>query len=111
MSLRHANFRRRVWRRALTETGLSIHLHDLRHTGNQLVAEAGANPRELMERIVHSTSYAALIYLHSTSARQHHPADAVTARARAELGQPGNPPDDGVPRMWHTKKGTNDSGS
>lgn len=58
----------------------------LRHTGNQLVAEAGTNPRELMARMGHSTSRAALIYLHSTSARQHHLADAVTARAQAELG-------------------------
>ena len=40
-----------------------------------------------MERMGHSTSRAALIYLHSTSARQHHLADAVTARARSELGE------------------------
>jgi integrase len=91
MPLRHANFRRRTWRSALEATGLNIHLHDLRHTGNQLVAEAGANPRELMERMAHSTSRAALIYLHSTSARQHHLADAVTARALAELGQMDQP--------------------
>ena len=91
MPLRHANFRRRAWRSALDAAGLNIHLHDLRHTGNQLVAEAGANPRELMERMGHSTSRAALIYLHSTSARQHHLADAVTARARSELGQENQP--------------------
>jgi integrase len=91
MPLRHANFRRRVWRSALVATGLNIHLHDLRHTGNQLVAEAGANPRELMERMGHSTSRAALIYLHSTSARQHHLADAVTARARSELDKTDQP--------------------
>jgi integrase len=30
MPLRHANFRRRAWHRALAATGLSIHLHDLR---------------------------------------------------------------------------------
>lgn len=33
---------RRVWRPALASIGLSIHLHDLCHTGNQLIAEAGA---------------------------------------------------------------------
>ena len=38
---------------------IHIHLHDLRHTGNHFVAEAGANPRELMERMGHSTSRAA----------------------------------------------------
>ena len=52
---------------------------------------AGANPRELMERMGHSTSRAALTYLHSTSARQHHLADAVTARARSEVGQTDEP--------------------
>ncbi len=51
----------------------------------------GANPRELMERMGHSTSRAALIYLHSTSARQHHLADAVTARAGSELGRTDKP--------------------
>ena len=111
MPLRHANFRRRVWYRALAATGLSIHLHDLRHTGNQLVAEAGANPRELMERMGHSTSRAALIYLHSTSARQHHLADAVTARARSELGETDKPPNNGVAHMWHDPQSTDDSAS
>jgi hypothetical protein len=38
-----------------------------------------------------STSCGALIYLHSNSARQHHLADAVTARARSELGQTDQP--------------------
>jgi hypothetical protein len=66
---------------------------------NQLIAEAGANPRELMERMDHSTSRAALINLHSTSARQHHLADAVTARARTELGTADKPSDAGVARM------------
>ena len=69
--LRHANFRRRVWLPALAASGLDIHLHDLRHTGNALIAEAGANLRELMERMGHSSSRAALTYLHSTSDRQH----------------------------------------
>lgn len=111
MPLRHANFRRRVWYSVLAATGLTIHLHDLRHTGNQLIAEEGANPRELMERMGHSTSRAALIYLHSTSARQHHLADALTARALAELGKTDNPPGDGVARMWHDAQSTDDSAS
>jgi hypothetical protein len=49
--LRHANFRRRVWLPARAAPGLGIHLHDQRHTGNQLVAEAGPSPRALMERV------------------------------------------------------------
>jgi integrase len=110
MPLRHTNFRR-VWPPALTAAGLNIHLHDLRNTGNQLIAEAGANPRELMERMGHSTSRAALIYLHSTSARQHHLADAVTARARSELDEMDEAPSDGVARIWHDPQSTDDSAS
>ena len=111
MPLRHANFRRRTWRSALVATGLTIHRHDLRHPGNQLVAEAGANPRELMQRMGHSTSRAALIYLHSTSARQHHLADAVTARARSELGKTDQPSGGDVAHMWHETGRTTDTAS
>jgi len=64
-----------------------------------------------MERMGHSTSRAALIYLHSTSARQHYLADAVTARARSELGKTNDAPDDGVTRMWHDAQSTDDSAS
>ncbi len=86
--LRHGNFRRGTWLPALAATGLAgIHFHDLRHAGNLLVAHAGANLRELMERMGHSSSRAALIYLHSTSERQRTLADAVADRARAELGE------------------------
>ncbi len=48
---------------AFKAAGLTgIHFHDLRHAGNLLIANAGANLRELMERMGHSTSRAALIY-------------------------------------------------
>ena len=59
----------------------------------------------------HSTSRAALIYLHSTSARQHHLADAVTARARSELAKTDKPLNDGLARMWHDDQSTDDSAS
>jgi hypothetical protein len=37
---------------ALAATGLTgIHFHDLRHAGNLVIAQAGANLRELMERL------------------------------------------------------------
>jgi hypothetical protein len=85
--LRHSNFRRGTWTEALTATGLSgVHFHDLRHAGNHLVAEAGANLRELMERMGHASSRAALIYLHSTQERQRVLADAIDERARRDLG-------------------------
>jgi integrase len=87
--LRHSNFRKRVWLPALAATGLTgVHFHDLRHAGNLLIAHAGANLRELMDRLGHSSSRAALIYLHSTSDRQRTLADAMGDRAREELGEP-----------------------
>ena len=86
--LRHSTFRRSIWLSALAATGLrGIHFHDLRHAGNLLVAAAGANLRELMERMGHSSSRAALIYLHSTNDRQRTLADAIAERTRSELGK------------------------
>jgi integrase len=50
--LSHSKFRRCVWLPALATVGLEgVHVHDLRHTGNQLAANAGANPKELMARM------------------------------------------------------------
>jgi hypothetical protein len=49
-------------------------------------------------RVGHSSSRAALIYLHSTSDRQRTLADAVTDRVREELGE--NEP---VARVWHER--------
>jgi integrase len=84
--LRHSNFCRRVWLPALKAAALpGIHFHDLRHTGNTLTADAGANLRELMERMGHSSTRAALVYLHSTSERQHAIANAVSKQAKAAL--------------------------
>jgi hypothetical protein len=42
----------------------------LRHTGNNLTATAGANLRELMARMGHSSTRAALIYLDSRELHQ-----------------------------------------
>jgi hypothetical protein len=61
--------------------------------------------------MAHSTSRAALIYLHSTSARQHHLADAVTARARSELGKTDQPSGGDVAHMWHETGRTTDTAS
>jgi integrase len=64
-----------------------VHIHDLRHTGNQFTADAGANTKELMVRMGHDSEHAALIYLHSTDKRQRALADAVAKTARAELAR------------------------
>jgi integrase len=86
MRLRQSNFRHRVWAPGLAEAGLSgVRFHDLRHTGNTLTAGAGANLRELMEPMGHSSERAAMIYLHATGDRQRQIADALGDLARTEL--------------------------
>ena len=75
--------------------------HDLRHAGNQLTADAGANLRELMERMGHSSSRAALIYLHSTSDRQRQLAETVAVRVQSELSDPDKTGTNRVARVWH----------
>jgi integrase len=62
-----------------------IHLHDLRHAGNTFTANAGANLRELMDRMGHSSARAALIYLHGGDQRQRAIADAVSDMAQEAL--------------------------
>ncbi len=84
--LRHSNFRRRIWLPALGRSGLAgTHFHDLRHTGNTLTAGTGANLRELMDRMGHSSTRAALIYLHGSDARQQEIADSLSKLAAKEL--------------------------
>src|SRR5262249_15152636 len=84
----HSNFRRRVWLPALAAVGLEgVHLHDLRHTGNQLPASAGATLRELMAGRGQASERAALISLPSSAKRQRARADQVGRRATAELAK------------------------
>ena len=98
--LRHSAFRNRVWIPAVTATGLTgVHFHDLRHIGNNLLAEAGATFRELMERMGHTSSRAALIYLHSSPDRQRALADAIAARTINDLDRGAE--GDSVARAWH----------
>jgi integrase len=65
-TLRRTNFQP-MWRRGVEAAGLppGFRFHDLRHTGNTWAAGTGANLRELMERMGHSSTRAALIYLHA----------------------------------------------
>jgi integrase len=87
----HANFRQRVWLPALQAAGLPlIHFHDLRHTGNNLAADAGAGLRELMERMGHSTTRAALTYLHASDERQRAIAEALSKISNSELKRRGS---------------------
>jgi len=86
MPLRPSNFRRRVWYQALAKAGLPrIHFHDLRHTGKAFTAATGATLRELMDRMGHSSTRAALIYLHGNDDRQRAIADGLSKLAQREL--------------------------
>lgn len=76
---RRSNFQKH-WDRARLAAGLGeLHLHDLRHTGNTLAAEDGASLRDLMDRMGHSTTRAARIYLHKSAGR-----DEAMARRMSE---------------------------
>jgi integrase len=87
--LRRSNFSRQ-WTQATAVAGLSgFHFHDLRHTGNTLAGEAGATLRELMDRMGHASTRAALIYQHRNAHRDKLIADEISRRARAELKRSG----------------------
>ena len=57
-----------------------LRFHDLRHTGNTLAASTGASTRELMVRMGHSSTRAAMIYQHATDDR-----DQAIARALGDV--------------------------
>jgi integrase len=86
--LRRGNFRQRTWLPAIKNAKVpAVHFHDLRHTGNNLTAIAGASLRELMARMGHSSTRAAMIYLHSSDERQRQTADALGELAAGELNR------------------------
>jgi integrase len=90
--LRRHNFRR-VWLAALVEAKITkedVHFHDLRHTGNDLAAKAGATTKELMSRMGHATMRAALIYQHASRERDQEIADKISrnvTKARRTKGR------------------------
>jgi integrase len=78
-----SNFTRRVWIPATRAAGVEgLRFHDLRHTAATLAVAAGASTRELMVRMGHSSSAAALRYQHVMAGR-----DAAIAAALDELVQ------------------------
>ncbi len=80
--LRRSNFRP-IWNAACTKAGMGgLHFHDLRHCGGTLAAATGASLKELMARLGHSSSRAAMIYQHATRDR-----DQAIAKALGGLMQ------------------------
>jgi integrase len=68
------------WTRATKKVGISgLRFHDLRHTGNTLAAATGASTKELMSRMGHASSRAALIYQHATQDRDAAIADRLSS--------------------------------
>jgi integrase len=80
--LRRSNFRP-IWNSACAGAGMpDLHFHDLRHVGGTLAAATGASLKELMARLGHSSTRAALIYQHATRDR-----DQAIAKALGGLVQ------------------------
>jgi integrase len=77
--LRRSNFQR-AWRKALTAAELTgvVHFHDLRHTGNNWAAESGATLADLMQRMGHASTRAAVRYIHTRDSRQRFLAQAMS---------------------------------
>ncbi|HET8681787.1 MAG TPA: tyrosine-type recombinase/integrase, partial [Micromonosporaceae bacterium] len=89
--LRTGNFRRSAdWATAVRKSGMpdGFTFHDLRHTGNNLAAAAGASTRELMHRMGHSSMRAALIYQHATNERDREIADNIEKRITGQSAKP-----------------------
>jgi integrase len=86
--LRRSNFSK-TWAAALAKAGLpaGIHFHDLRHTGNTFAAETGASLAELMNRMGHSSTRAAQVYLHARDERGRQIAETLDKMAREELSR------------------------
>jgi integrase len=101
--LRHSNFYRRAWLPAVAKVGLpGIHSHDPRHAGNTLTADAGASLRELMDRMGHSSTRAALIYQHSSGRK----AGSSPMRSARPPGRHSSRQRHHLARTWHTTPAT-----
>lgn len=84
--LRRSNFQRSAnWTAAVTSVGLpGFHFHDLRHTGNTLASRTGASLADLMARMGHSSTRAALIYQHTAREQDREIANALSSRIDRE---------------------------
>jgi integrase len=82
--LRRSNFQRTSrWTEAAAAVGLpGFHFHDLRHTGNNLAAATGASLRDLMHRMGHASTRAAVIYQHATEQRDREIAAGLSAQIK-----------------------------
>ncbi|MFG2091183.1 tyrosine-type recombinase/integrase [Spirillospora sp. NPDC048824] len=100
--LRRSGFRR-IWNKVRADVGLpDLHFHDLRHVGNTLAASTGASLKELMSRMGHASTRAALIYQHASQDR-----DKVIAAALGDafkLARQGDKSDKGTAKPSGTQR-------
>ncbi|MEV4202268.1 tyrosine-type recombinase/integrase [Micromonospora globbae] len=84
--MRRSNFQKAAgWSASVAAAGLpGFHFHDLRHTGNTLAAGAGASLADLMARMGHGSTRAAMIYQHATAERDKSIAGALSASIAKE---------------------------
>jgi integrase len=88
-TIRRSNFTRRVWIPATRAAGVEgLRFHDLRHTAATLAVAAGASTRELMVRMGHSSSAAALRYQHVMAAAIAAALDELVQAASARSEDP-----------------------
>ena len=78
----HGNFYKAAWIPARIAAGRpDLRFHDLRHTSAVLAARTGATLAELMARLGHSTSSAAMRYQHAAAGRDSEIAAALSRMA------------------------------
>ncbi|MEV6489393.1 tyrosine-type recombinase/integrase [Actinoplanes sp. NPDC051633] len=83
-ALRRSNFQRTSrWTESVTAVGLpGFHFHDLRHTGNALASRTGASLADLMARMGHASTRAALIYQHTAQEQDERIAEALSSQIK-----------------------------
>jgi integrase len=97
MPLRRSNFNKMSgWPHVVESIGAAgLHVHDLRHTGNQFAANSGAALKDLMSRMAHDSERAALIYQHVARGADQRITDAIDVHIQAERDDPGDDDSDG----------------
>ncbi|MDQ2755496.1 MAG: site-specific integrase [Actinomycetota bacterium] len=82
----HGNFYKSAWIPARAAAHRpDLRFHDLRHTSAVLAAQSGATLAELMARLGHSTSAAAMRYQHAAAGRDAEIAAALSRMAVADV--------------------------
>lgn len=81
------------WAAARAPVGVpQLHFHDLRHVAATLAAATGADVKEIMYRIGHSSPQAALRYQHATARRDSAIAEGISNVIQRERSAPAKTP-------------------